>query len=120
MHMQVGDDDLTLQAVFSGLAPDVVTGYTWSSASSSATVTAIGNGGTATLHAVSAGTANITVTANLFTGAPLTHTMSLTVWAADVPQVGILVQTQTGQLYPDDPAGPGGGGQIPSPGNLPE
>lgn len=90
--MHVGDTDLRLQAAFSKLGSSQITSMSWSSSATGvATVTAVGDGEIAVLHAVGAGDTNITLTATRASGANLTHVLAVTVWAAPGPEVKILV-----------------------------
>lgn len=121
VRMHVGDTDQILQAAFVHLGTNSITSISWGSSSAgTATITAIGDGHSATLHAVAAGTANITVTATRASGANLTYMQAVTVWAAAVPGVKILANSPLTSPFPDDPIGPGGGGQIPGGGNTPQ
>jgi len=122
-RLQVGSaEDTILQAVISHYDPThPTTSYGWaSSAPSVATVTAIGDGLTATLHAVAAGSTNITLTINRFGASAITQVIPVQVTPANTATAGIITMSPLSQSAPNDPAGPGGGGQIPSPGNMHE
>lgn len=109
-RMQVGGEDQEIQARVSGIGTTVITSYAWvSSTPGVATVTPIGDGYKATLHAVAAGTTTITLTA-----APLAATtVDVTVTATDAGRASIAFSSPLGQTAPNDPGS--GGGQQPSP-----
>lgn len=106
--MQVGGDDQEVQARVSGIGTTPITSYTWVSGTPGvATVTPVGDGFKAKIHAVAAGTTTIT-----FTAAPLTATtFDVKVVAADAGRAMVAFSSPTGQTNPNDP-----NGQQPHPG----
>lgn len=105
--MQVGGEDQEVQARVSGIGTTAITSYAWSSGTPGvATVTPVGDGFKATIHAVAAGTTVIT-----FTAAPLTATtFTVKVVAADAGRAMVAFSSPTGQSAPNDV-----GGQQPNP-----